>query len=67
MNAAQELFERIAMLQPSVSMPAQFYTSREVFDWDMELIFAREWLAVGHTCELPNPGDYSPCKSARNR
>ena len=58
MNAAQELFERIAMLQPSVSMPAQFYTSREVFDWDMELIFAREWLAVGHTCELPNPGDY---------
>jgi phenylpropionate dioxygenase-like ring-hydroxylating dioxygenase large terminal subunit len=34
------------------------YTSPTVFDAEMDRIFARTWLYVGHTSEIPAPGDY---------
>jgi p-cumate 2,3-dioxygenase alpha subunit len=33
-------------------------TSQEVFDQEMERIFAHTWLYVGHESEIPNKGDY---------
>ena len=35
-----------------------FYTSPEVFELEMERIFGRAWLMVGHDSQVPNPGDY---------
>ena len=35
-----------------------FYTSPEVFEFEMERIFARAWLIVGHDSQVPNSGDY---------
>ncbi len=35
-----------------------FYTSPEVFELEMERIFGRAWLIVGHDSQVPNPGDY---------
>lgn len=34
------------------------YTDPEVFSTEMERIFERSWLYVGHESELPAPGDY---------
>jgi phenylpropionate dioxygenase-like ring-hydroxylating dioxygenase large terminal subunit len=34
------------------------YTSPEVFDLEMEKIFHRGWVYVGHESEIPQPGDY---------
>ena len=34
------------------------YTSREVFDAEIERIFARSWNYLGHLSEIPQPGDY---------
>jgi fatty-acyl-CoA synthase len=34
------------------------YTSREIFEEEMERIFKRMWVYVGHTSEIPQPGDY---------
>ncbi|VCU69429.1 2-halobenzoate 1,2-dioxygenase large subunit [Pigmentiphaga humi] len=34
------------------------YTDQAVFDAEMERIFARVWVFVGHDSEIPNPGDY---------
>jgi p-cumate 2,3-dioxygenase alpha subunit len=33
-------------------------TSPEVFQQELERIFAHSWLYVGHESEIPNPGDY---------
>jgi p-cumate 2,3-dioxygenase alpha subunit len=33
-------------------------TSQAVFEQELERIFAHAWLYVGHTSEIPEPGDY---------
>lgn len=35
-----------------------FYTNPKVFDLEMERIFGRAWLIVGHASQVPNPGDF---------
>ena len=40
------------------SLPQPFYTSREIFDLDMEHIFGRSWLFVALSCEVKRPGDW---------
>ena len=35
-----------------------FYVSPEVFELEMERIFGRAWLIVGHESQVPHPGDY---------
>lgn len=44
--------------QRGTSLPRAFYTARDILSLDLEHIFYRQWLFAGHTCEIPNPGDY---------
>jgi phenylpropionate dioxygenase-like ring-hydroxylating dioxygenase large terminal subunit len=37
---------------------ASLYTDPRVFDDEMERIFHRGWVFVGHASEVPRPGDY---------
>ncbi len=39
-------------------LPADCYTSPDWHRREIETIFLKEWLLVGRTEELPNPGDY---------
>jgi nitrite reductase/ring-hydroxylating ferredoxin subunit len=34
------------------------YHDREIFDLEMENIFAKSWIPVAHESEIPNPGDF---------
>lgn len=34
------------------------YVSPEIFDLEMEHLFANTWVYVGHGSQVPNPGDY---------
>lgn len=34
------------------------YTDPDVFDLEMDRIFGRAWLFVGHTSQVPKPGDF---------
>lgn len=34
------------------------YTDPQIFDLEMEFIFGKTWVYVGHEGEVPNPGDY---------
>ncbi|WP_372720118.1 hypothetical protein [Immundisolibacter sp.] len=39
-------------------IPLEVNTSAAYFEREREHIFRRHWLNVGHTSEVPNPGDY---------
>jgi Rieske 2Fe-2S family protein len=47
----------IARRRPGYSLEAPFYTSRAVFDLDLDLIFGRHWIYVGVEPDVPEPGD----------
>ncbi|SFT83697.1 aromatic ring-hydroxylating oxygenase subunit alpha [Paraburkholderia aspalathi] len=44
--------------RPGFSLEQPFYTDPEFFKLDMELIWYRDWLFIGHDCELPKPGSF---------
>ena len=48
----------MARRRPGHSLEAAFYTSQDVFDLDMRLIFGRHWIFVASEPEVPEPGDY---------
>jgi Rieske 2Fe-2S family protein len=43
---------------PGMSLPREFYTGQEVFEEDLRRIFHTNWLFAGHSCEIPEPGDF---------
>lgn len=42
----------------SETLPASIYTSQNVFDFEMEKIFAKTWQFVGHKSDVAEPGDF---------
>jgi nitrite reductase/ring-hydroxylating ferredoxin subunit len=40
------------------TVSARLYSDAELYELEMERIFARSWIAVAHETEIPNPGDY---------
>lgn len=58
MDARTDMLRRIRARREGYSLEQPFYTDADYFKLDMELIWYREWLFVGHDCELPRPGNY---------
>lgn len=56
----------IARRQPGYSLEAPFYTSPEIFQADMEIIFGRTWIYVAVEPEIPEPGDYVTVNLGKN-
>ncbi len=52
LDASDRGVERASML------PSACYTSPEFFEFEKRSLFAREWLCVGRTSDIPNVGDY---------
>ena len=50
--AAREPLER------ATTLPAAAFTSRDVYDLEVERIFRKEWLCVGRADQIPAAGDY---------
>ncbi|WP_040167366.1 aromatic ring-hydroxylating oxygenase subunit alpha [Microbacterium gorillae] len=40
------------------SLPREYYVSAELFEAEGREIFQNQWQYVGHTSQIPNPGDY---------
>ncbi len=54
LNALHWLRDRV----PGTGLRREFYTDEALFALDIEHIFRKEWLFVGHTAELPGTGSY---------
>ncbi len=50
--------DEIAKLIEPGRVHRRVYTDPDLFELEMERIFGRAWLFVGHTSQVPNPGDY---------
>jgi Rieske 2Fe-2S family protein len=46
----------LARFGESRTLPAGAYTSADVFDWEVENLFAKTWMCVGRSDELVGPG-----------
>lgn len=40
------------------SLQREFYCDEDVYRADIECIWRSSWLFVGHTCQIPEPGDF---------
>lgn len=58
MDTRTEMLRRLERRRQGFSLEQPFYTDPDYFKLDMELIWYRDWLFVGHDCELPKPGNY---------
>ena len=54
----QAIGKLIASRRPGFCLPGEFYTNELVYRAELDAIWRRGWLFAGHTCEVPNPGDY---------
>ena len=41
-----------------IPLPPEFYSSKDILKIEVEKIFKKEWLCVGHISELNRTGDY---------
>jgi len=48
----------LAARRPGFSLPGAFYTSAEVFQADLDAVFAADWVFACNVAEIPLPGDY---------
>ncbi len=49
---------RLASRVPGHALPGAFYTDPEIYRLDLAAIFHREWIFVGATCEIEEPGSF---------
>jgi p-cumate 2,3-dioxygenase alpha subunit len=54
-----------AELVTETSTNTRIYKDREVFDLELERIWYRSWLLVGHESEIPKPGDFKTTSLGR--
>ena len=50
--------ERLRQRRPRTALPRDFYTSAADYAVDLDTIWYRDWLFVGHDCEVPTGGSY---------
>ncbi len=58
MTTRESLLARLREHTPTTPLPREFYASPEGYQMDLETIWYRDWLFVGHDCEILQPGDY---------
>jgi Rieske 2Fe-2S family protein len=58
MDIRSNVLRQLKNRREGFSLEQPFYTDEDYFRLDMEMIYYRDWLFIGHDCELPKPGAY---------
>ncbi|MGA2839027.1 MAG: aromatic ring-hydroxylating dioxygenase subunit alpha [Steroidobacteraceae bacterium] len=58
LTAREDMLARLRRRKPATALERDFYTKPEDFQIDLDMIWYRDWLFVGHDCEVLNPGQY---------
>jgi len=58
MSARDAMLSRLMKRKPATPLDREFYCGQEDYQLDLEMIWYRDWLFVGHDCEVLNAGDY---------
>ncbi|MGH6772458.1 aromatic ring-hydroxylating oxygenase subunit alpha [Brucella tritici] len=58
MDVRNEMLGLLTGRDPNFSLEQKFYTDPEYHKLDLENILYKDWLFVGHDCELPKTGSY---------
>jgi Rieske 2Fe-2S family protein len=58
MDTRSEMLRQLRARRGGFSLPQSFYGDPAFHQLDLESIYYREWLFVGHECELVQPGAY---------
>jgi glycine betaine catabolism A len=58
MSARDTMLSRLRHRKPETPLSRDFYCSQEDYQVDLQMIWYRDWLFVGHDCEIANAGDF---------
>ena len=58
MDARNDMAGRLQSRREGFTLPQPFYIDPDYFRLDMEMIWYRDWLFIGHDCELDKPGAF---------
>jgi glycine betaine catabolism A len=57
-NAREIMLERLRRRKHETALEREFYCSEEEYQVDLDMIWYRDWLFIGHDCEVPSAGNY---------
>lgn len=58
MDLQSKVLRQLKNRRDGFSLEQPFYIDQDYFKLDMETIWYRDWLFVGHDCEIPRAGNY---------
>lgn len=58
MDIRSDMLSRLRGRKPGYTLDQPFYIDPDFYKLDLEHIWYKDWLFVGHDCEIPNPGNY---------
>lgn len=58
MDIRNTVLQKLQNRREGFSLDKDFYTDPDIFKLDMETFYYRDWLFVGHDCEVPKAGNF---------